>query len=52
VHSNEFRRIADDLVKSAKDKNLDGAALNYIELTMTCAKCHKYVREVRWARND
>jgi hypothetical protein len=52
VWSNEFRRNADDLVKSAKDKNLDGAALSYVELTLTCVKCHKYVREVRWARRD
>lgn len=47
VHSNEFRRIADGLVKSARDKNLDGAALNYVEMTLSCVKCHKYVREVR-----
>jgi hypothetical protein len=49
VHSNEFRRIAESLVQNAKDKNLDGAALTYVELTLTCVKCHKYVREVRWA---
>lgn len=47
IWSNEFRRIADDLVKSSKEKNLDGSVLTYLELTMTCVKCHKYVREVR-----
>jgi hypothetical protein len=52
LHSNEFRRIADSLVKSARDKNLDAAALNYVEMTLSCVKCHKYVREVRMTRLD
>jgi hypothetical protein len=52
IHSNEFRRIADELVQKAKDKNLDGAALAYVDLTLTCVKCHKHVREVRNARLD
>jgi hypothetical protein len=52
VQSNEFRRIAEALGKSAKDKNLDGAALNYVDLTLTCVKCHKYVREVRMTKLD
>jgi hypothetical protein len=52
LYSNEFRRVADDLVKNAKDKNLDGAALTYVELTLTCVKCHKYVREVQQAGLD
>lgn len=47
VHSNEFRRIADGLQKNARARNLDGAALSYVDLTLTCVKCHKYVREVR-----
>lgn len=47
VFSNEFRRAADDLVQKAKDKNLDGAALAYVDLTLSCVKCHKYVRESR-----
>jgi hypothetical protein len=50
VYSNEFRRIADGLVKKANEKNLDGAALAYVELTLTCVRCHKHVREVRMAR--
>jgi hypothetical protein len=47
LHSNDFRRIAENLGKSARDKNIDGVALNYVELTLTCVKCHKYVRETR-----
>lgn len=47
LHSNDFRRIADTIVREAKAKNLDGATLAYVDLTLTCVKCHKYVREVR-----
>ncbi|HXG08220.1 MAG TPA: hypothetical protein VNK04_00360 [Gemmataceae bacterium] len=52
LHSNEFRRTAEELVQKAKDKNLDGAALAYVDLTLTCVKCHKHVREVRNVRFD
>jgi hypothetical protein len=47
IHSNEFRRSAETLIKNAKDKNLDAAALTYMEMTLTCVRCHKYVREER-----
>jgi hypothetical protein len=52
LRSNEFRRTAEQLIKDARAKNLDAAALDYVELTMTCVKCHKYGRETRWARRD
>ena len=52
LFSDEFRRNAETLIKEAKDKNLDGAALAYVELTLNCVKCHKYVREVRMTRLD
>lgn len=45
--SNEFRRNAETLENNAKEKNLEGATLAYVELTLTCVKCHKYVREER-----
>jgi hypothetical protein len=50
LHSNEFRRAAETIVQKAKAKNLDGAALGYVEMTMSCVRCHQYVREVRDAR--
>ena len=50
LYSNQFRKSAESLVKNAKAKNLDGAALDYVDLTMTCVKCHKYVREERMTR--
>jgi hypothetical protein len=47
THSNDFRREAEDLIKAAKEKNVDAAALAYVDLTLTCVKCHKHVREER-----
>ena len=46
-HSVEFRRTADAITAAAKKKNLDGAALAYVDMTMKCVNCHKYVRGVR-----
>jgi hypothetical protein len=45
--SAEFRRSCDSLRKAAKGKNLDGAALAWMEITMKCVQCHKYVRDQR-----
>jgi hypothetical protein len=47
VFSNDFRRSGEDLVKAAKEKNVDAAALAYVDLTLTCVKCHKHVRDER-----
>jgi hypothetical protein len=52
LHTNAFRGAVDDMQKAAKAKNLDAAALAYVEMTMSCVKCHKYVREVRMTRKD
>ncbi|MCE9556421.1 MAG: cytochrome c [Planctomycetes bacterium] len=48
-HSREFRRAANALTQAAKDKNLDGATLAYVSVTMSCVNCHKYVRGIRMA---
>ncbi len=50
IYSKDFREITDSLVSHAKDQNLDAAALDYVDLTLTCVKCHKYVREERMTR--
>jgi hypothetical protein len=52
LFSNTFRRSAEDLIRHAKAKNADATSLAYIDLTMACVKCHRYVREVRDARLD
>jgi hypothetical protein len=50
VYSNDFRRNAENLAQQAKEKNLDGAALAYLDLTLNCVKCHKHIREVKTGR--
>lgn len=48
--SAEFRRVARSLAKEAEKKNIDGAALTYVQLTMSCVECHKFTRGVRMAK--
>jgi hypothetical protein len=45
VFTTEFQRLADEMDRKAKDKNIDGATLAYLRLTMNCVTCHKYVRQ-------
>jgi len=47
LYSNEFLRRAEGLKKAAKDKNTDAAALAYVDLTLTCVRCHQHLRETR-----
>lgn len=42
--SSEFRDAAQRLRDNATDKNVDGATLAYFEVTLSCVRCHKYVR--------
>lgn len=44
--SEEFRSAARQVIKFAKEKNIDGASLSYLHLTMTCINCHKKVNKV------
>jgi cytochrome c556 len=50
LHSNEFRRAAETMAQKAKEKNLDGVTLAYMDMTMSCVRCHQYTREVCDAR--
>lgn len=49
-HSDEFRRSCNALRAAAKARNLDGAALAWMEVTMKCIQCHKYVRDAERGR--
>ncbi len=44
--SDEFGRLSLKVAKYAKEKNLDGAALSYMQLTLTCIECHRSVRDM------
>lgn len=48
-HSQEFQQICRKLQTAAEAKNLDGAALAYVQMTMSCVNCHKYTRGIRMA---
>lgn len=43
-HSNAFLEQLQKIKKSASNKNLDGATLAYVDMTMTCIKCHETLR--------
>ncbi len=45
-----FRKTSQTLTDSAKKKNLDGATLAYVQMTLKCVECHKYVRSVEMTR--
>ncbi len=44
VYTNDFLRRAESLKKAAKEKNIDAAALSYVDMTLTCVKCHQFLR--------
>jgi hypothetical protein len=45
TYSEEFQRITLKMAEQADNKNLDGVALSYVDMTLTCVKCHQHVRE-------
>jgi hypothetical protein len=46
-HSTEFRRAVNRIATEAGKKNLDGATLAYVQMTMNCVHCHQHVRDTR-----
>lgn len=52
LFTNEFRRQADALADAAREKNIDGAAIAYTQLTFSCTSCHKYMRSLRTAKAE
>ena len=49
-YAGDFRRTVDKLERHAKEGKLDGAALAYVDMTLNCVECHKYVRNILVAR--
>jgi len=47
-----FVDAAEELIKHAKAKNIEGATLSYLQLTMSCVDCHKHVRSQRVTMRD
>ena len=48
--SNEFRRSVNTITDAARKKNLEGATLAYVDATLKCVSCHKYVRQTQIRR--
>ena len=47
VQTNNFRRAVETIIAKAKAKNIDGATLAYVDMTISCVRCHQHCREVR-----
>lgn len=47
--SGDFREITQQLVEAAEKKNLDRATLKWVDATMACIDCHRFVRGIRIA---
>jgi hypothetical protein len=50
MNSDDFRHSAEKLIRQSKAKDLESAKLTYLEITMTCFHCHRYVRDVGMVR--
>lgn len=48
-YASAFRESTETLIEEANARNLDGVALAYMEVTLTCVQCHKHVRGARLA---
>ena len=46
ARSKEFRRTTDALTEAGRAKNLDAASLGYVDVTLKCVECHKYLRTI------
>lgn len=44
--SGEFREITQQLIDAADDQNMDRAALKWMDATMSCIECHRFVRGI------
>lgn len=47
--STSFRHAAMEIETSAKARNLEGAALGYVDMTLKCVQCHEMLRGTRRA---
>lgn len=47
--SQTFVRAAEDLLDTARRRDLDGAPLAYVSMTLSCVQCHRYAARARIA---
>ena len=48
----EFVNACRQLITQSKARNIEGATLAYLQLTMNCVECHKHVRASQRAGKD
>lgn len=46
-YTEEFVRLTDALEAEGQSQDIDGATLNFVNLTINCVNCHKFVRDQR-----
>ena len=46
-HTVHFRRAVEAFQEAPKRGDMDAAALAYLDMTLSCVQCHKYVLEYR-----
>lgn len=44
-YTNDFQRQLEEIQKAAQKKSIEAASLGYVEMTLTCVRCHQYVRD-------
>lgn len=44
-YGEDFRNALTRVVAASENHNIDGAALNFVQVILTCVQCHKVVRE-------
>jgi hypothetical protein len=42
-----FEQAVDEIIRQANKDNVDGAALAFTQLTISCVNCHKHIREAK-----
>lgn len=48
-HSADFLRATQAMAEAARQRSIDATALEYVNVTLKCVQCHKYVRGARMA---
>ena len=51
-YSNEFVQAVEELQKEAEENDIDGASMAWVNVTMKCLKCHKWVRNTVLADSE
>ncbi len=51
-YSTEFMHAVEELQKEAKDNDMNGTSMAWVNVTMKCLKCHEWVRNIILADVD